>query len=414
MKSVKVILLSIMFISNVILYAMGQQGPMNAEWFYADTNPFKSANDVHQKRLWKDAALLYRQFLHDNVGSEYDKEMAKLNLAACLMAQREATNYWSSFDVLLGIEEKQRLSVEKINSTNNKGDKKSVLVRTDQVGIGDIVHFLETVHQLKKGTNWDITVSVRPFLQSTLSNVVKDYGCALMSEKDKQPETDYITHIMGLYGHFEMDPTATKPEKVLLMAPERANGVVAQEVNAILAQGKVLGVVFLGEDRSATLIGGKQLPRDKKNHGRQMTSESFQELLKNNKNLVLMDCGTKDSRITVGKDQQQQYMVLPKEEQPFDAVIALARIMSLNKKIVGFGADQGPTNVFTRALDPEAQKRMSFIIQNPEEYDMRMEGDGSEYTQMISDCNVFKSDSLSPEDQAAVLQKALNKMMAEK
>lgn len=48
---------------------------------------------------------------------------------------------------------------------------------------------------------------------------------------------------------------------------------------------------------------------------------------------------------------------------------------------------------------------------NTGEYDMRMEGQGSQYTQMISNCTVYKCDS--PQNQTAVIEKAYRQMVSE-
>jgi len=407
MKMRKIVLLSVLFVSSGTLLTMEKpQGPMNAEWFYSQQNPFKIANALHQDRKWKDAEDEYNQKLSENVGNEYDQEMAKLNLAACMMAQRKSTEHWSSFDSLIGINKEKQLSSDVLQDKKNK---KSVLIRTDLVGIGDIAHFLETAHQLKQRTDWDVTVSIRPFLKGTFSNVVKAYGCHLISEKDEQPQTDYTTHIIGLLGHLTMDPAATKPGKILLEAPERAMKVVKEQVDSV-EKDKTLAVIFAGEDRPATLIGGKQLPRNQKDHGRQINPTAFQSLLKKHPKLVVMDCGTPSSRVAV---DGAQHMVIAKEEQAFDTYVALAALMKVkaNKEIIVFAADQGPANLFARALDPEGQKCMAFIIPNPSEYDVRMEGDGAEYLQMISDCLVVKSESSEVNDQVAALEKALQKII---
>jgi hypothetical protein len=414
MKSYNKLCLSGLLIFSGMLIAMEKpQGPMNAEWFYAQDNPFKVANDLHQERKWCEAEGEYNKKLKEGVGSQYDQDMARLNLAACQMAQRKPSEHWSSFDAVIGIPQEQRLSDDVLIDTKNE---KSVLVRTDQVGIGDIVHFMETTHQLKTmHPKWNVTVSVRPFLKNTLSDVIKGYGCELISEKDEQPKTDYITHIMGLFGHLKMDPAATKPDKIVLTAPERAVNVVNEQINSILAQkNKMVLVGFAGEKRPATLIGGRQLPHNNADYGRDIHPNAFQLLLKKHPNVVLMDCGTPISRVPVDEKCNDQYKVIVKEEQAFDTIVALAGIMSTNKKILALAADQGPSNVFARALNKEGQKRMAFIIPNPGEYDMRMEGEGSQYTQMISDCLVLKSKSTEVQNQLAVLEKALEMMTTDK
>jgi hypothetical protein len=57
---------------------------------------------------------------------------------------------------------------------------------------------------------------------------------------------------------------------------------------------------------------------------------------------------------------------------------------------------------------------MSFIIPNPKEYDMRMEGENAEYRQMISDCLVLKSDSPNVQSQVSTLERAVKKMTVDK
>lgn len=407
MKRYANFILSVLSISSGMLISMQQQGPMNAEWFYAQNHPFSAANALHQERQWEQAEVEYEQILKEGDGTEYDQKMAKLNLAACLMAQQKPTEHWGSFDALIGIPQEKQLSVDAVECGPVK---KSVLVRTDQVGIGDIVHFLETANILKKRTGWDVTVSVRPFLKGTISNVVSYYGCELISEKDEQPNTDYTTHIVGLLGHLQLKPAETKPS-MLLHAPDRAMNAVQEQLKDALAQGKTVVVGFAGEDRQATLIGGKKLPLSVTDYGRQINPTALQLLLKKNPNIVFVDCGTPSSRVPVDKERKNQYMLVAKEEQPFDTLVALAVEMSLNKKILGIAADQGPSNVFARSLDKDGQQRMAFIIPNPGQYDMRMEGAGEQYQQMISDCLVVKSKSFDVNDQVLAIEQALQEMM---
>ncbi|MFI5205792.1 MAG: aminopeptidase P N-terminal domain-containing protein, partial [Candidatus Paceibacterales bacterium] len=211
----------------------GEQGPMNAVWFYDTSNPFYPANKWHQDRNWKEAASAYKKLLEAGYGDGYDRGMAEVNLAGCIWAEkREATEYWSSFDTVLGIPEHQRISPKIVkNAMVKKEDKKSILVRTDKDGIGDIFHFLKTAHELKKCTGWEVTVSVRPLLKETLSGAVDAYGLKLIGEKDEQPVTDYATHIISLLGHLKMNPADTAPEKVMFTAPERATLAVMQQMD---------------------------------------------------------------------------------------------------------------------------------------------------------------------------------------
>jgi hypothetical protein len=390
-------------------------GPLNADWFYNENNPYRESNDLYQIRKWDKAASSYERILSAGVGSEYDQNMARVNLASCEMAQGKATENWNAFDALIGISQEQRLTKELINGEGALKNK-VVLARTDYDGIGDIAHFLKTAHELKKRTGCKVIVSVRNFLKPTFAGAIAGYGLELVGEKDEQqPKVDYTTHIIGLLGHLKMDPASLASERVMLTAPEDAIDEINQHINPLLAQGKTVVAVFRGEDRQAILIGGKRLPLDAQVHGRHLDSDAFKALLRKHPNVVLMDCGTPISRVAVDEDQKNQYMVLPAEKQPFATTIALALAMNLNKKIIAVGADNGPTNVFACALTKEAQRRMALIIPNGSrdkgEYDMRLEGKGKGdvYTQTIFNCPVYKCQT--PADQTAVIEKAYHNMM---
>jgi hypothetical protein len=410
-QRMSLLLLSIVCIVSCTLVAM-HEGPMNAVWFCDNNHPFAGPNGVHQYGKWKNAEMQYAETLSFyNIGTNYDRDMATVNAAACQMAQRKETGCWGIFDVLIDIPSKQRLSyftMDKIKSTQ------SILVETKKVGIGDIACFSKTIYELKKKTNARIIVSIRPSVKGTFSNVIKDYGCELISDNDEQPKTDYVTHIIGLLGHLRMEPAATKPDKFLLTAPDRAMLAVTKQLMPFLGQDKKLVAVFAGEDRQAILIGGRLLPFNTTDHGRHLSSDVFSSLLLDESDLVLIDCGTEKSRFTVSDNQRDHYMILAEEEQAFDTIVALAQIMNINERIVALLTDQGPGNVFIRALCAEAQKRAAFIIPNPEQYDMRMEGDGQEYVHMLSDCLVFKSQFSKLEDQIEVVKKALKKITAGK
>ncbi len=399
-------LIAISFITQTMLGSSDKQspGPMNPDWFY-EKNDFTPANKYHQKRKWAKAEEAYALVLNEKATSEYDKSMAMLNQAACMMAQRKPSEGWKSFDQLIGIDKNKQL----LSSTMQAGQTGSVLVRTDGVGIGDIFHFLSAAALLKKKTGLDVIISVRNFLKKPLSSAVTAYSLNFFDTNNPK-STTYETHLIGLLGHLNIKPTDMCPEKVLFTAADDAIEKVNKQIEPILSQNKKLLTVFLGEDRQATLIGGKQLPRNKEAHGRHLDSKPFISLLQNNSDLSIMDGGNKSSQLKIEKQDEcsKQYMIIPDEITPFDMIIALGRIMSKDKNIYAIGADNGPTNVFSRALDQEAQDRMAFIIPNGQEYDMRMEGKGNKYKQMISNCWVYKCEK--PTDQEKVVQQAYNDM----
>lgn len=388
------------------------KGPMSSEWFYSENNPFKKANELHQECKWEEAEQEYESLLEDDVGTSNDQNNARLNLAACMMAQGKPSKHWACFDQLLDIPEEQQISSEGIKSAKKIAQKKSILVRTDKVGIGDIFHFIKVSRELKERTDWDVVLSVPHFLKGALSGVEEKYDLKMIGVRDEQPRTDYTTHIISLLGHLKMKPSEISPEDDLFSIPERAINVVGEQIRPILAEGKTIVVLFLGENRQATLIGGKQLPHDPTKHGRHLDVQPFRVLLKQHPNLVLMDCDGKNSRFNVDGDQKNQYIKIAPEEQSFDTIQALALLMNVNEKIIAFGADNGPTNVFVRTLNKAAQRRMGLIIPNGGkengEYDMRMEGQGLTYTQIISKCRVYKCKT--PQNQTEVIERAYNDM----
>lgn len=387
-------------------------GPMNAEWFYDPDNPFKKANDLYQNRQWQDAAAEYELILPIKRTDKYSGHMARINLASCLMAQKKSTPHWKSLDAALDIPKARRLP----KNLSDGLSPKSVLVRTDKVGIGDIFHFMAAADILQARTGCYVIFSIRDFLKDTVRSAVKAYKFELVGERlDALPHVDYETHLISLLGHLQLLPHQTAPERVVFAAPERALVVVAEQVNHLLAQNKKLAMVNIGENRQATLIGGKQLPHDPAKHGRHLTSEPFVELLNNHPDLAIIDCGSKEGSLAVAENQQKRCVKIAVEEQAFDTPIALALLMNNNPNIIGVGADTGVTNVFIRALSKAVQRRMALIIPNGArdtgEYDMRMEGEGECYTQMISNCRVYKCKN--PQDQTRVIELAYQDMVQE-
>jgi hypothetical protein len=410
-------------LSSALLKGMEQQqGPMDSEWFYDTKHCLADANQLHQEQKWNLAAKNYRstlatiKFIHKaNAIYETDRETdwttyhkARLNLAACLMALGKATTSWSSFDQLLDIANTKRISDK--NNIDDTTITKLVLIRTDQIGIGDIFHFLSAAFELKKRMGWNIILSVPNFLKDTLASAATEYNFDLIGAEDTCPVTDYETHLISLLGYLRLTPTEMNPTKVVFTATEQAINALLEQITPLLDQGNTIVIADRGEvNRQTTLIGGKKLPHNPDNHGRHLDSEPFKLLLKNHHNIILMDCSRKNNRIFVDDEYKKRYLTIADEQQPFNTIIALARIMSIKKGIMGFGPDMGQTNVFTRSLDHETQDRMALIIPDAQDHDMRMEGKGSVYKQMISNCWVYKCET--PNEQTRVIEQAYNDML---
>lgn len=407
------LLLSINILS--ICNNIPHDGPMNAQWFYAQENPYKDANELLQNQKWQDAEEKYTELLNQNIGSEYDKNMAELNRASCQTAQRKKAPGWKAFDPLMGIKPDKLLPSEL--SQAKKGS--TVLIHTDKIGIGDIFHFERAAYEFSK-KGYRVIISMRPFLMNRFYNVVSKYG-KLISEKDEKPTVDFETTLPGLFGHLDMNPAELCPNTALYTVEQEAINKINQLVNPILQNNKNAHILFcfLGENRSATLMGGKQLPHDPAHHGRHLDSESFNSLLKNNPHLHIIDCGIGGNTLTVEESLKHRCQLLPKDKG-FDTFVAAALVMNRNKQLIAMGADNGPTNVFARSLDLDAQKRMGIIVPNSKERDMRMNGNtnspeykkyafGERYQQMLSRCLVYKCNI--PEDQAQIVATAYQELI---
>ncbi len=309
------------YLSHTSLNSMEQEkGPMDSVWFYDKSHAFAKANEYHQEQQWQDAVEEYTRYLvgiefgnkiasicglHQIYGpSEYDKDKGYLNLAACLMAQRKASNFWKSFDVLLNIPLSQRMSSSLINDQQKPLKDQIVLVRTDQIGLGDIFCFLSAAHELKKRTECHIILSVPYILKGASISAAQEYGFKLITEIDKPTITiPYETHLIALLGHLHLTPSQMNPEKVVFTASERAINTMLEQINPLLEQGNILVIADRGEvgrQANPALIGGKQLPRNSNDHGRHLDSEPFNALLKNNSTLILLDCGhNNNNRISI-------------------------------------------------------------------------------------------------------------------
>ena len=395
-------------------YAYGmekEEGPMNAEWFYAEENLYAEANKKLQQRNWEEAESAYQALLAKHEGNEYDQDMATLNLASAQMARRKPSKHWETFGKLCGIAADRRLTKERLTELQ-AGAEGTVVVHSDQVGIGDIAHFLPVIPMLKRAGVKDVRIAVRGFMHSPLQGPSEAYGVPLINEKEADEVEGDHTHLLALYGLLQVSPDELTCEKAIYTTTERALVKILSSISCHVS--KKIAIVFLGEDRAATLIGGKQLPHDPKEHGRGLDAKAFEQLLKEKSNLLLLDCNPETSRISwdgeehnlsMSPDYQERVIALPAEEEPFDSVIALGLIFNKEEgRFVGFAGDNGPPNLFSRTLTKEAQRRLAFIIPNGDEYDMRMEGNGDSYTQMLSHCRVYRC--AKSEEQAATIAKA--------
>ena len=273
---IKLLSITLLFLSQHHSDLFGLNGgPMNAEWFYNENNPYNEANDFLQNKNWRRAENEYVKLLADKTGTEYDQNMARLNLASCQMAQEKSSSEWKSFDILIDVpKDKQLPSLDDPSILSsilqcfgfNKKEKltnKVILVKSNMVGIGDIAHFWQVLPELKKKTGSRIILSVRPFLIDALKERAQEEGIELVSEKAPQPaDIDYISHMISLHGHLVLSPEKLSPEKPVFTCADNAVVKVQNQLDPLLAQGNVF-VVFEGENRQATLIGGKQLPKTK-------------------------------------------------------------------------------------------------------------------------------------------------------
>jgi hypothetical protein len=424
MKKYITLVLIVMFFAPLTCMEPEQyKGPMDSVWFYNQDHPFACANQLHRDQQWQDASREYRDVLAqlkptDNVRkpdemhhildstTEYHIHQAQLNLAACLLAQRQETELWTSFDALLDITKPKHISSSLIHHRHKLLKDQVILVRTDHIDIGDIFCFLSVAHELKKRTECHILLSVPKILKEILANTAQAYNFKLIGSKEVPQLTHYETHLIALLGHLHLTPSQMSPEKVVFTAPELVRNIVFEQVLSVLKQGNILIIADRGEagDQTNLLIGGRK-------HINDLRSEPFQGLLEKHSNIVLMDCSPQNNRIMLD-NPKNQYLTLTTDtnkQQSFYNMIALARIMSNKKNIIAFGTDTGRTNIFIRSLDHDAQNRMAFIVPDQQDYDIRMEGEGSKYKHMISNCWVYKCNE--PADQTRVIEEAYNDML---
>lgn len=389
---------------------------MDADWFYNPECPYKSANELYQNRQWQEAEHTYSALLAQNQGTVRDQAMARVNLATCQMAQRGSLSNWRAFDQVCANPTDPSVPLA------NEHDESIVLVKTDGIGIGDIAHFLPAVKFLKEVPGVKkVLLGLRAFLHAPFKTAAQQLDVQLVDEKDSAQlaTADRVTHLVALLGHLSLGTSLLRIEEPLLTADEKSVMRVKSTLDPKLEDRKHMCVVFVGENRAATLMGGKQLPRNPRTHGRQLNASAFEKLLQDNPELIVVDCNPSKSAITFndeGEDNVRMSAIfkdrvvrLPEEETPFDTTIALAQVMNIDRpSAVGFAADNGPANMFARALTKQAQRRFAYLIPNPQEYDARMEGEGECYTQMISNCRVYKC--TSPDEQAETIEEALDDM----
>jgi hypothetical protein len=243
-------------------------------------------------------------------------------------------------------------------------------------------------------------------LHPLLEGPSKTYQFQLIDEKEADKQEGVHVHLVSLLGHCNIYPTDLTPKECIYTTQEQAVKKVRNLIDPLKEKNKICPV-FVGEDRQATLMGGKQLPRNNKQHGRHLDAKAFAVLLKKYPEVLLLDCNPKSSRITFSSEDSEDSNVtmpeefkdrilqLPDEKDAFDTTIALALYCNAyeNTKYIGFGADCGPTNVYTRALSEKNQWRFVFMVPSKQEYDARMHVPGSKSIyrpHILSDCNVRK------------------------
>ena len=383
------------------------RGPMDPNWFYDEGTPYFKANKMADQRKWEPVVAKYEDLLDDEKGSAYDQQMACLNGAAARFAQGKVGGGWELFDDF-GTPDVNRLKssdamrLEQIHKMELRGtpfpgeEQKTILVKTDRIGIGDIFHFLKAAEKLGKKTRVQVTLSVKGFLHKALEGAARKYNFTIKTPNEAKPqEYTFTTHLVSLLAHLDMKPKNLAPERVVLTTSEQAVGKITKAIVPYRAAKKRIAVVFLGENREATVMGGRKLRR------RHLDAFPFQGLLQSCPELIIMDCNTKNHRISFSGDgedckamspeYEERVVQLPDEEEAFDTIIAMGLVANqMGTDYVGFAADNGPPNVFARALSKDAQQRTAFIIPSSDSSDMRMEGSGRAYKQLLSDCWVYR------------------------
>lgn len=413
----KKLLFFLVIASNV--YSMENKGPLNAAWFYSDQCPYAKANKLMQNQQWSAAAELYKHLLEKDVGTDYDKSMARLNHAYCFLALQDKVTGWTEYDTLCGIKPERRMQ----GDVALKKEQEICIVRTDQCGMGDIVHFFPALEILKKkAKKLTVVVAVRENMVPVLEEPAKVYDVTLIDETKKDTIKGVETHLVSLLGYLHIFPKDLASERLIYGTSSLAMTHVKNMLSAIGKKYKRISPIFLGRKLSATLMGGRQLPHDPKNHGRHLDAKAFEKLLQKDPSLLLIDCNSSDIRIIFDKNdvkKDTEYLLMDAQfkdrvlqlppDKNYDTILALTTYVNAGKyKWIGFGSDGGPTNIFTRGLSQDAQNRFAYIIPDSKEYDARMEGEGKKYKHMLSSCWVYKCEN--PEEQSDIIMQAYKDM----
>lgn len=386
-------------------------GPMDANWFYGDS-PYYDANRICEKGKWKKAADLYEtirnqndqrltqdnvfRFIHDLSPEkiEYDKHMGLLNQGMCSLAQGQASPYLASVDFLVRIPEEKRISKQMVDSGFLKG--KSVLVRTDKINDEDCFYFLEAVNRFKQIAGCFIKLSVRSALMPLLSNFAKhNHSCDLVDEEKghlSRAKTHYVTHLVSLAGYLQLSPDELKSHNIIPVESEDAHAWLMETIKPHFERNKQIKniiITILGNTTQTTLLGGKKLAH---------YSKTLSECAFCVKGFDLLWFTYEDEWCEViSKGSQRQ--------NSFDKLVSLAHYMNSNQNVLVFCIDTKISMILARFLDPEAQKRMSFVLANPHEINPFL---GDDRKHSSSNCYVYRCTSL--EDQKILIKRVRGDM----
>lgn len=393
---------------------------MNSAQFYDNENVACEAYQCINNQEWTRAELAIQELLlSGKITREKELALARINLASAQMAQGKSSSHWVAIDDLININDKKLLPADTLPQKDEV-----VIVRTDVVGIGDIAHFLPALKHLIE-SEAKIIVALRPYLIPTFGPECEKMGVICMDEEKELPEAKYHTHLVSFLGRYNLTP-----DQLAIQDGFAANisldieSQVAAQANQFLQAGYDILLFYPGEHRQVTVTGGRKLPENPDDHGRELTPSALKELLRQNQNLIAIDMQpNKEGKPFDIGDENLQKRVVPvvKEQRAFDVHAEWSRLLNKcaerpqdchNHQIYGIGADNGPTNVGVRFLNQYGRNNFALVVPNPNCSDMRNEspGGGNVYRQRLSHIRIVKAES--PEKQSDAFITALAAMRA--
>ncbi len=231
-----------------------------------------------------------------------------------------------------------------------------------------------------------------------LSNFAKhNYSCDLVDEEEDsayQTNTHYVTHLVSLAGYLHLSPDQLTPKNIIPAESEDARVWLMEMIRPHLEYNKQIKniiITILGNATQTTLIGGKKLADYSKLPSNPFSIKQSEQSPESSFDLLWFTNEDEWNNMIVRGSQRQK---------SFDKLVSLAHYMNCNPNVTVLCKDTKISMMLARFLDPEAQKRMAFVITNPHENNPFLADDSKHSS---SNCHIYRC--TSPQDQRVLIQK---------